>query len=541
MFKKIISLPENRYTSVACIFFAFLNRAILVFLTSNIGKDKMLQLTAAENLMAGKGYGIEKYYVGNIIIPVFDRVIEFPPGYSVIMMPFLSLFHHNLENASLAFDLVVSLALIFVIRKLCIAIGFPQFVTNICTLVAGCFQYPFIMFTPPTDTVALLLSLTGLLLWVKTVTQKVLPGLLKTFFISFVFFLPFFFRFSYLPVSLLLPALLAVEGYQNKNNLLFKKGISLFIFTSLLVGLFLLFLKTYAGYYLPDYPGATPGFFPENIVRVYPFIPASFINLDFFAQRFEQVLKIPYWTAMKILECINGLLFFVLIYAVFKFIKAAWPGKPSYPMKSFFKAMAILAFFMFLLLAYMSLTLSFLKYFQAAHIYEVRLFAFIYIFVQLFFIAWCYTRLSVKKSMAERIIIYLLGFTLLAECLHGVYFNLKTVFHYREWKSAIALNGDYQYFDDFTKSLEKTHPGYELLVASTDRHYCNQAMLNGKKGIYDVETLNKQLPAVTQKTILLVIVPEKDGEIMSNYIHRFADARIATVEGTSFYYKEIFP
>jgi hypothetical protein len=47
-----------------------------------------VQLTYTENLLAGKGMGVTKYFTNSLELPFYDTHLFFPPGFSLAIIPF---------------------------------------------------------------------------------------------------------------------------------------------------------------------------------------------------------------------------------------------------------------------------------------------------------------------------------------------------------------------------------------------------------------------------------------------------------------------
>src|SRR5258705_4022702 len=111
----------------------------------------------------------------------------------------------------------------------------------------------------------------------KLLTSKEL-SINKILFVSFFLFLPCLFRYNYPAISLAVIVGILLIGSIKKNVLLKRKGLWLFIFTSLFTTAFFILMKLltgYAGYTTPT----ERGFYPENIVHWFPVAPSSFINI----------------------------------------------------------------------------------------------------------------------------------------------------------------------------------------------------------------------------------------------------------------------
>ena len=63
------------------------------------------------------------------------------------------------------------------------------------------------------------------------------------------------------------------------------------------------------------------GIFPHQVVHWYPFLPASFINLDFAAQLIARVSKFHYSDIFFLFEPINALLFALLIFLLIRYLQ----------------------------------------------------------------------------------------------------------------------------------------------------------------------------------------------------------------------------
>ena len=273
---------HSRYATIFCIVFAIANRIIFATIYSSIGRDARVQITLAKNLLAGKGMGVTKYFTTNLDHPVFDTTQLFPPGFTLSIVPFLKLFN-NEYNAVLAFDIVTLLLFIWSVRLLGKNAGLSTAINNFLTLVVGCSQYVFIMHGSSADTIALTFLLFGLSSLIKIVNKQQALRWNDAVFTSLLFFLPSFFRYMYIPVSFLFPLIILIYAIYFKNRSLRFAALQLFGGVTILVFLMLFLTYQYAGNAL--YVVETErGFFPGQLVHWYPYIPASFINIDFLAQ-----------------------------------------------------------------------------------------------------------------------------------------------------------------------------------------------------------------------------------------------------------------
>ena len=166
------------------------------------------------------------------------------------------------------------------------------------TLIAGCFEYNFINESLPTDSISIVLFLIGFSQLINFLTEKDF-SIKKSMLVSFLLFLPCFFRYNYPAISL--AAILGVLfiAFIKKDTLLKRKGGWLFLFTGLFTIVFFVFMKIltgHAGYALPT----ERGFYPENILHWFPVVPSSFINIAFLTSQAINIAGISLETFLAV-------------------------------------------------------------------------------------------------------------------------------------------------------------------------------------------------------------------------------------------------
>jgi hypothetical protein len=218
----------NRFAGIFCFLFAVANRIIFASLYSLIGADTKLQLVYAKNFMSGKGLGATKYFANDLNTPVFDTHQLFPPGFSFAIIPFLKLFDGNENKAVLAYDIVVAIIFVIAVRAVGKKAGLSPSFNNIVTLIAGCSQYIFFMAWSTTDAISVCLTIFGLIETINIINKKGNVGLLRIISAGLLFSLPFFFRYMYLPIAILLPSLILVSGFLLKSKKLKFDGLKTF-------------------------------------------------------------------------------------------------------------------------------------------------------------------------------------------------------------------------------------------------------------------------------------------------------------------------
>jgi hypothetical protein len=539
---KLLKIFQGRYAGVVCFLFAITNRIIFTSLNSLIGTDTKIQLTYTENLLAGKGMGVTKYFTNEPNNPVFDTQQFYPPGLSMAIIPFLKLFGGDEYKAILAFDIIVSVLFVIAIRSLGKKAGLSPALNNISTLIAGCVQYIFFMSWSSTDAISLCFVLFALIETINIISKKENIGFLRTVGCSLLFCLPFFFRYMYLPIAFFLPFTILLFGLILKNRNLKIAGSKLFITSAFfLVTLFAFSLFTSGNaLFVQDFGR---GVFIDQLTKWYPFLPASFINLDFAAQLTERVVRISYGRVMFFAEIINVILFVVLLVMLLKYLVAFKKNRQLTSHFLFITIGSIIGVIIVLLLTYLTLTYKALPWgpIRWTHAQHARYFAFIYAFIPLLLFVYIQHYGHLIKKSFVRIFVFIALCLLLTEVFHGIYYNVKIVVHHKDL--AIIRNADkgYRNFPAIVAELKKQHPGRQIFISSPDQYYLHAASKVGCKAIFDYENLVRPDIKVSSKSILLMPVHEQEAVIMKDYIEKKKPQLLSTIAGTYFYTEEIDP
>lgn len=496
----------------------------------------------SKSLMDGKGLSIPQYFIDNLDKPVYDFTPLWPPGYPLLLAPFLKIFNYDVYWATTTLDIVVCVGFIFLVRSIAKQIGLPTVAVNIMTLAAGFFEYPFIFESLPTDTVSLTFFLAGFLMTIKLVqSEKISSGML--WLAGFLLFLPCFFRYAYPPISLAVPLCIMLAGWYMKQKIIVRKGAYLFVITALLITVLYLYQKLstqQAGYILET----ERGFFPENMLRWYPFLPASFINLPFLTSQSLEHFGLEVKQTMAILEVINVLCVISLVIVfILLFIKKKFNAPQNaftwFLLTGFFVSLAVCGS-----LGYLSLTHAEQRRFTYVwnYIYEARYYAFIFVFAQLAFLGWVFLDDSWKKNLFFRSVITVFSLVFLIEITHNIYFDTKLALDFKKYKSAYYKEEDYVYFNAMLDSVISRNPDAEVLVFSdNDHYYPYRAAYVGKKGVFDGINLNQRLPAVTQKTIILLMLYKDEVPAYENFLTRNDVKLLNRVAFSNFYLLELNP
>jgi len=539
---KIISFFSSRFASIAFLVIAILSRIVNVCFVSYAGRDKMFLVMQSKSFLEGKGFGVPGYFTSNLEVPVYDYTPMWPPGYPLLLAPFLKIFNYDVYWSTTMFDIVACIALIFVVRKICKQLDFPVAAINIITLVVGCFEYTFINDSKPTDNVPIVLFLLGISLVIKLVsTDRFSYGQIAI--TALVLFLPNVFRYSYPPLSIAVTVSILLVGFLKKESLLRKKGAWLFSITLLLIAAFFVVMKLttgYAGYAVPT----ARGYFPENLVHWFPIVPASFMNVAFLTSQSNKVAGLPFETTMKWLEVINVIVIFSLI-AVFlylffnkKFLATLTPFKWFF-ITGFFASSATFAS-----LGYLSFTYEMQRWMSNiwSYVYDHRYYAFTVLFLQISFIGWVFLYKSSLKNYLLKAVAIVCGLFLFIEVTHNIYFHSKVSINFKKYKSEVFREQDYVYFFKLIDDMEKNYPDHDIWSASPgDDFYPYTATYNGHIGIMDAAAFKNHVIKPKKKTILAFMAYDHQVQEYNDFLSRSKVILTNKIADSNYYIIELSP
>jgi len=537
---RINSILETKAATLVCIAVAIASRIINVFFVSYAGRDKMVLVMQSKSLLEGKGFVIPQYFVANPEAVVYDSTPYWPPGYPLFLAPLLKLFNYNIYNATTALDVIVCIALIFIVRKICKQIGFTRAAINMATIITGCFEYTFIHESLPTDSISLLFLLIGFSFLIKTILNEK-PGIAWVFATGFFLFLPNLFRYAYPAVSAGLPVLIIAAGFFLKQKRILRTGAILLITVSVLLALFYFIMQKTAG--SSGYILATErGVYPENVVHWYPAIPASFINIAFLSSQLIKHAGVGTGPLLRVLEWVNVISIVLICYGIITYFKS----KKFIPANGFDWFLFLGFFcsaFIFLSLGYLSATYKMQIGFAGGwnYIYEPRYFAFVFVFIQLCFTAvlFRYRRL---KNVLMRVSAFIAAAVLTVEITHNLYFNTKVAMAFRKYKSAVYREQDYNFFTSLIGNIERENPGADIFAASyKDNFYPYMATYLGHKGLADAIRLNDTLPPVKRKTFLVLMLYTPDIPLFEKFLSARSAVNAGQVDYSHFYLLELNP
>lgn len=514
-------------------------RVISILYVSFINRDKIFLALQSKNFLSGKGLSIPQYFTADISNPVYNFTPNWPPGYPILLAPFLKMFNYDVYWATTTLDIIACIAFIFLIRKVAFELKLPTAAINILTLIAGCFNYEFIIQSLPTDSSSFVIFIFGLYLLLRTIQNKNFE-LTKLFVVALLLFLPCTFRYSYPPLGIAAFTAVIFAGWYLKKNILIRKGIAGLAFFSVLLICFLGLLKATTG--ATGYVVETGrGFFPEQLLEWAPIAPGAFMDTVFTTSQLIRLTGVSVGQALMLLEIINTIMIsgflIVLIYLFFR--------------KKFFKALDSFKWFILLGFFISVATCVSLGYLSVTYrpqpgwgnyLGEPRYFMFVTLYFQLIFIGWIFLFPSWKKSILKRLIVFVFSLLLFTEIMHNIYFNTKLVTNFDRYKAASFEDPDYVYFSKMCSRIIQDNPDSEILVVSDgDEFFKLMAAYLGQKGVYDGFNFIKSVPEVEKKTILIIALYDNEMIGYQGFLSSQNAKLINRVNGVNFYRTDLLP
>lgn len=508
-------------------------RVINILYASFTSRDKIFLALQSKNFLQGKGFSIPQYFTADLANPIYDLTPRWPPGYPIMLAPFLKFFDYDVAEATVAIDLIAGITLIFLARKTAVQLNFPSAAVNIVTLIAGCFEYAFIAEALPTDIPSFAFFLGGLLFLLQAIQQasfsigKIIIG-------SLLLLIPCTFRYAYPPLTLAVPIAMLCTGWYLQQRILVKKGLVSLLFISVLLIVFFLSLKTFSGKtgYIVD---TGKGFYPENILDITPIVPGSFINTSFTITQLVNKTGMSASESHQMLEMLNAIMLAViLIFLLYLFFQRKIFKQPD-PFKIFLLTGFFISAATFVSLGYLSVTYK-PQPGWGNYLGEPRYFMFVSFYLQVAFIGWVFLYPAWKKSFLQKIIVALLSLLLLVEVAHNIYFHTKVALDPAKYQVAPYEEPDYTYFTQTLESFNREYPDTDFLIISeSDDFFPLMAAYLGRKGIYDGQKFIKQLPEIKKKT--LVIFTLYDNELMpyQEFLANQKAMLLNKVNGVNFY------
>ncbi|MBI5858641.1 MAG: hypothetical protein HZB42_13465 [Sphingobacteriales bacterium] len=495
---------SDKRISVVIVLLAIVARIVQLTFFYNIRVDGMYQVLGMQNFVDGHGISTSQVLSSDLSKTVYEPLINWPPGYSLLLSPFYVLFNHNYILAGIVLDILAAIGLIFFTRRILRVMDVPTHLINIFTLLTGFFIYYF-YFINSSDAIAIsffvmAIYFTLLLLKKDTLSLKAILPLILCLFLSGLI------KYLFIPVVFIVPVFLFLKGTADKKRAIQKSGIILFFSLTIMLGSVLIWQKMTSGSatYISE---STRGFFPKNLTDSYPFIPASFINPDsagLVASNNNDLYKIVYRTFQGITLLLS---FVALAYVVKRVIKKGLKFVSQHG--NFFYLSFFLSAGIALELIILSLRIGKEENYPGhwwTYAEEPRYYGLVAVLIHLsVFLLYHYRNSLLIRSKYIFISLILL---LLPEAFRGIFFTAKRIVKAGQEEYSWQYEREIQdYADHIIKKALNRQEG-EMAVVTGSSYY-----INYRVGLYShipvfskTEKINSPALLNTKKPVMLLII-----------------------------------
>jgi len=468
--------------------------------------DKSSQLVAAKNLLAGHGLTINKVLLTDLSDEKFFPLVGWPPGYSLVLSPLLWLFNNDYETAALFFDIACVIPFFFYLFRLLNYLSLQAWLRNLFILFAGFFFYP-VGAETCTDFISLSCILAGVYYFLRLMNDdKKSIWSIAAACISLS--LAGIFRYNYIPVSLCFPVLLGIAGIANKN----KQWIKYSFYTGIILSILMLSLLAFQFYHTGSIAylnSKETGFFPKNLLQMYPIMPASFFDIQTGLTVFTKITGSNYTTNGNFLKYSSYILLLLLLtYSLY------WIYNKKMILEKRTDSFAYLGIGIsavtIILLFYLSVRNSsdlapFFPFWT--YVQEYRYFVFIIIFIQLATFVFLLNRYKQLSFFWKRIAL-LCTFLIFLQLFHKVFYVSKIMMNKKQSVYSRALYKEETVsLIELIKDIQNQNPGYEIIVASPQHEICNYARLENIKAAFIAFPFDplQQITSTVPSKILYII------------------------------------
>ena len=485
--------------SIAIVVLAIVSRTIQLLFFYNLGEDLAYQVMATQNLAYGHGITLAKALPTDLSVTIYEPLIKWPPGYSLLLYPFYVLFQHNYAAACLTVEILAAIALIIYARRILRLLGVPIYLINLYTLVSAFFIHTFYVFIS-TDGITISLFVIAIyhtLFLLKASRNYLLHALLITLCLTLCATL----KYLFVPLVFVLPAFLLVKAVVDKNVQLKRTAAVAIVILFVVIATMLAYQKTVSGSVAyTRTPGV--GFYPEHILSAYPFIPASFVKPD----TFPAVLQMPLSIANGFLQLIH-LAFFVmvLIYFITSFRRKEYKNMTL--VQSFEWVSFLISLTIFLSLLILSLRIATDKISSGywTFLQDARYYGLAIVLIQLAFFIFLHN-CRYQKNVLKPVVLLL--FVLLAtEVFRGAGFVANRIVNIK--REEYSWRHDLRFQKYAAELVEKEKKKYTVdhAVLTGSEYLNNRVTLQTTiPRMYDDELINDISTLSTSKPVLLIVI-----------------------------------
>jgi hypothetical protein len=462
---------------------AIIIKSIISYYFFQFDNDKINQAVAAKNFVEGNGLTIKEADPADLSKTIYAPLAGWPPGYSLLLAP-IYIITNDIELSAVILMLISNILFFVVLFNLLLYLKLSLFHTILLLLLPAVHFHEYIIWSTPTDLLAVTIYLYACLTALQLIegSNTIIGFSISNSFSALL-------RYMYWPISLVLPAILIAIGYKRNDKKLFQRGVISFIIAAIVCGSIYLFEKLYIGDALYIFP-TEKGFFPENLLRPYPFIITSFINQDFFAQQLVILFSRPYVFWINLIYYLHMIILIPLIFHFGKYLlnfNYVFNDKKNY----FIIISGIISLITILTLIYPSIRYS--KFFPLPnnHIWTYFSDSRYYIFPVITFpiISIIIFYKNQPKYKFLKVATLILFVIICVEILHGIYFISKIPMPIQPRTKSYILQKE---MENLIKAQIEANnfKNLKTVIASNFSAFPQLASLYGGAGLLKTEVLN---------------------------------------------------
>ncbi len=543
MFLSRLSKRNKLILTISVFAVAFFLRSLIAYNFLVVDSDKLSQVSAAFSLIRGEGYTTPGVRAANIDSVIHTHLIQWPPVYSLALVPILKMTGYDVDLSCFIIDMIVALFFLSIFYLVLKLLNIPYWLRLLLLLYKGVEINDYVIYSNPTD-------LLGVSLWMVVIYS--FAHFMKTQSRTFLWvmiilnaLIPWF-RYAYMPVTFVLPALMLFIWITSKNETgkpIIKVAALLSLSAIISVAALLLFNYANSGY-LYYTVNANHGWYWYNLLYFGPVVWASFFDINFLLSQLSIGTGVPYLFWERLLRSINFFLFGgILIWLVYYLRKQRRDIKEQGVAYWFHLASGILAIGVLLSLAYVTVVnhrrvfgsvggeWSYIE--EPRYMLVVQLFIFMFICWQLFGRKYASTSTVLKIFRTAFLLVICL------QTLHGFWFSAKIIngtaikmANQTNWKETIL-------FLDKMRERAKNEK-VQLLLAGRNLDYKAYGGIHNLGVMINPLELNS-IPICSDQPKLLLFRIKKGHESLYNDFLGRKDVRRSAVVNDFYFYEYYVP
>jgi len=524
---------SRKYISIAIVIVCVLARVIQLVFFYNIRVDASYQVLATQHLVEGHGVSFAEVFANDLSKTNYQLLINWPPGYSLLLAPFYILFDQNYIAAGITLDILAAILLILSCRAILKVLDVPLHKRNIFTLLTCFFIYSF-YFIASSDAVAIALFAAALHLGFSAIVHR--KNYLRNLLLSaFLLLLTAWIKYLFIPLAFIPILFWLVRGMADKDRQLRNSCITSLILLLSGVGALMIFQQTETGSvgYISQ---SERGWFPEHLAEFYPFLPAAFLKPDTIETVFNirTQLILPFYRIIHLIALTAAIVWAIRQLRMYGFSTSI--RKIDFGLLGLILSLAIIV-----LLATLSIRVAKEEIVPGTfwtYVEETRYYGLAYVLIHLFFFLN-----SHRNRVAKYLGIVLFGL-LSVEAARGLVLVSKRVFLFGKETYSWQYEDEFQKYSDRIISEAKQKSGINRVVVTGSSYYMNHrtALYSHVPILYESEKLNDPNALATSEPCILLVTIHRDARNQFEpFLSRQGVSLAGEWDGFYFYTLYVYP